>query len=124
MGCAVLIANLTGDAYADIILGAMTGAGQSNSLPKAGEVYVIYGRPSGWSGTYSATTIANTNNNLGFALYGASANGWFGYSLSGGAFESKSRTSLVIGVPTNSEANAGKVQVLFMVRFVYVCVCV
>lgn len=108
-----MIANLTGDAYADIIMGSARGDGQANSLADAGEVYVLYGKPSGWSRTLSASTIGGSN--AGFVFYGKSTSALTGYSLAAGRLFGSGTDTLVVGVPS-SEASAGKVQVLLTVN--------
>jgi hypothetical protein len=114
-GGSVAIANINGDAYADVIMAAARGDGPSNSLVDAGDIYVLYGKASGWTSTLSASTIGNTN--PGFVVHGRAAYDLTGQSISTGRLSGGSIESLVLGVPTNAEANAGKVMALFMVSF-------
>lgn len=109
-----MIANLTGDAYADIIMGAAKGDGPTNTLTDAGEVYVLYGRPSGWSPSLSVSTIGSSS--PGFVMYGKAALAWTAYSLAAGRLFGNGTDNVIFGVPTSAEVNVGKVQVLLTVN--------
>jgi hypothetical protein len=110
---ALVIANVNEDAYGDIVISAARADGQSNSVVDAGEVYVLYGKASGWTSSVSAASIGSTN--AGFVMFGQATNDLFGYSLAKGRPLGSNKDSLIIGVPAGSEAGSGKVQVFMLV---------
>ena len=76
-GCEVSAAgDVNGDGYDDILIGAMHANPDGNN--KAGETYLLYGRPNGFSASLDFTSLDGTN---GFVLKGIESNDLSGQSL-------------------------------------------
>jgi len=48
-GYSVSSGDFNGDGYSDLLIGAFGADGSSNSASDAGETYVVFGKPSGWT---------------------------------------------------------------------------
>ena len=111
-GFSVSIAgDINGDGYDDLLVGAINA--DPNNIKDAGETYLIFGKPSGFSSTLNLSSIDGTN---GFILNGASSNDSSGYSVStAGDINGDGFDDIIIGAKFGDAggSNSGETYVLF-----------
>jgi hypothetical protein len=90
-GGSVAYADMDGDGYTDIAIGAEDADGGTG---RSGVVYVIHGRPDWPEATVSAEEIPHS---YGFRIVSSSATGTLGRSLAGGDFNGDRLGDLVLG---------------------------
>ncbi len=93
-GTAVGVADLNGDGYGDVIVGA-PGA-SPGGLVGAGSTYVMMGQASGWTPTLALSSVDGTT---GYILNGSTAGDSSGSSLAIGDLDNDYITDIIIGAP-------------------------
>jgi len=111
---------VNGDGVSDILIGAMWADGSSNGDSQTGEVYVLFGKPSGQSFSspiqLSASYFDGSN---GFIVYGIDVGDYAGESItSAGDVNGDGVSDILIGAnagdgSSNSASNTGEAYVLF-----------
>jgi hypothetical protein len=92
-GSALAAGDFDGDGFADLAIGAPL-----ESIPRifeAGVVHVLYGTPTGLTGSGSQTFTQNTPG----VGSNAEPGDWFGYALAAGDFDNNGFADLPVGVP-------------------------
>jgi hypothetical protein len=109
LGSGVTLADLNGDGFADIVVGASL---SDLSGVASGDVYVLLGKADGWSAVESVAGLDGTD---GFRLQGAALGDQFGYVVSHADLDGDGLDDLLIGVRASDlgGADAGAVNVLF-----------
>jgi Ca2+-binding RTX toxin-like protein len=104
--------DVNGDGFDDIVIGSPDAS--PNDQPRAGESYVIFGKPTWFSATLSVSELNGAN---GFALRGIAAGNQSGWSVSSaGDINGDGFDEVVIGAPyatPNNKAFAGESYVIF-----------
>ena len=104
--------DVDGDGFDDLIIGAYRG--DPNGTSAAGESYVVFGQPSGFSPVIDLSSLDGTN---GFAINGIDSFDYSGRSVSGaGDVNGDGLDDLIIGAYSanpNGRANAGESYVVF-----------
>ncbi len=103
--------DLNGDGFDDLVIGAWMADPNGNS---SGEVYVVYGRATGFGASFDLSTLDGTN---GFTLEGYQGNGLAGFSVSaagdvnGDGFDDAMIGAYGVDVPAGTDA--GESYVIF-----------
>lgn len=107
--------DLNGDGFADIIIGA-DGA-DPNGLGGAGQVYVIFGKASGFPAVTELSAIASGDGSSGFVINGIGAGDTTGRAFaSAGDINGDGFGDLIVGAPyadPGGRSNAGQAYVLY-----------
>lgn len=113
LGVSVTTADLDGDGYDDLIMGANGGDGPSGTRAGAGEAVIVYG---------SSTTAPDADllsPPAGVAtIYGADSNDYLGRSVASGDLDGDGFDDLILGAyggdgPSNARLGAGEVVVVY-----------
>jgi hypothetical protein len=95
LGEEFVLADVNGDGFDDILIGAYRADGPDNSRRDAGETYVVYG-----SATAPGQILDMAQNPAGVTvIYGATAGAIIGDSIAAGDIHGDGRDDLFIGVP-------------------------
>ena len=104
--------DVNGDGYADLVIGAR--GADSNGQSSAGESYVVFGKPSGFS---ASLNLSSLNGTTGFVLNGIDASDGSGISVAGaGDVNGDGIDDLIIGAryaDPNGQSSAGESYVVF-----------
>lgn len=95
--------DINGDGFSDLIVGA------PDVNNNRGEVYVVFGRSSGFPATINAS---NLNGNNGFTLVGANQGDGIGFSVSAADLNADGFDDVVIGAP-NVNGGQGQAYIFF-----------
>ena len=120
LGISVSSANVNGDQYSDILIGANQGDGSNELSTNSGEVYVIYGGPSLPSqiDLFPSSNPPFLNGTNGITIYGPHFGSSFGVSVSGaGDMNGDSYDDVLVGAKSGfgsaGASNAGESFVIF-----------
>lgn len=106
------LGDVNGDAIDDLAIGVF--GGDPLGRPDAGEVYVVYGTPSGFGNGVDVSTLDGSN---GFVVYGAVSGAFTGYAVaSAGDVNSDGLNDVLFGAhgaSVNGNGNAGKIYVVY-----------
>jgi hypothetical protein len=106
--------DVNGDGFDDMVIGAMSAAGEGNSKTLSGESYLIFGSPS----LPASIHLANLDSN-GIVIFGASTLDRSGHSVSsagdvnGDGFNDLAIGAIWAAAEENSKPNAGESYVIF-----------
>lgn len=108
-GFSVASGNINGDAYADVIVGAI---GADNVAGDAGSAYVVFGKANGWAATLALSTL---NGTTGFRLDGQAASDWAGYSVASGNVNGDAYDDVIVGAMSanNGAGDTGSTYAVF-----------
>ncbi|MCA9200376.1 MAG: FG-GAP repeat protein, partial [Planctomycetales bacterium] len=110
-GASVSSGDVNGDGKTDVIIGA--GGADPMGRSGAGEVYVVFGKASGWTAGLNLSSLDGSN---GFVLNGIDADDRSGYSVSSGDVNGDGKDDVIVGAPhadPNSQSDAGETYVVF-----------
>ena len=104
--------DLNGDGIPDLVMAAPLAAGPANARSAAGEIYIVFGRPTWLTPIDLASTPPNVK------IYGVDPNDTAGNALAIGDFNGDGKKDLIIAArfadgPNNSRPNSGEVYVVF-----------
>ncbi|MDA1050346.1 MAG: dockerin type I domain-containing protein [Planctomycetota bacterium] len=115
--------DVNGDGFDDLIIGATTAGGADNSVPDAGESYVVFGGDQGFGNGQGVLNLADLNGQNGFVFRGIDPGDLSGVSVSAaGDVNGDGFDDLIIGAriadgADNSVLNAGESYVVFGADF-------
>lgn len=110
-GTAVSVQDVNGDGYGDIISSAYQA--DPNAVSNSGQVYVVFGKASGWDASMSYSALDGTN---GFIINGEASMEYFGIAVGGGDMNGDGFDDIAIGAmyaSPPSKSYAGKTYVVF-----------
>lgn len=113
-GYSLEAADINGDGYEDLFIGAQSAT--VNGKSAAGEMYVFFGKASGYDATFPLSSINGVN---GFKITGSDFNQNIGHSLAGGDVNGDGYNDVIIGAyqsNAGSDAGAGVVHVFTNTR--------
>ncbi|MBI3448669.1 MAG: FG-GAP repeat protein [Acidobacteria bacterium] len=113
LGSAVATADVDGDGFADIILGAPLSDSLGGTRTDAGAVYLVYGRRAQWSDTDLAAPPTDV-----VRIWGARAGDGLGAAVASGDLNGDGYDDLILGAPSSdsvadSRPGAGTVYVIY-----------
>ncbi len=116
LGCEVFAADLNGDGFDDILLGAQHADGPDGGRPGSGEVYIVWGSPTIAGRVIDLKTAAPGE--AVTVLYGAESGDRFGTWMNAGDFDGDGHVDALIGAdqgngPGNTRPHAGETYVLY-----------
>ncbi len=106
--------DVNGDGYSDFLIGAPNADASGNTKSNAGEVYLVYGRPS-----FTTTIDLNTLGTSGVTISGADAGDLLGRSVAAaGDVNGDGLDDFIVGAPgagalSNTKAAAGESYIIF-----------
>uniref|UniRef100_A0A7S1E2D6 Integrin alpha-2 domain-containing protein n=3 Tax=Hemiselmis andersenii TaxID=464988 RepID=A0A7S1E2D6_HEMAN len=110
-GRTVSSGDVNGDGYADVLIGVTYGNGPSNNAANTGEMYIVFGKASGWASTFQVSSLDGSN---GFIVYGIGFRDNAGRSVSSGDINGDGYADVLMGMPKeNPVTDTGEVYVLF-----------
>lgn len=95
LGFSVAVGDVNGDRIADLLIGAPTADGPTNSRPSAGEVYVLFGRAN-LTGTLD---FAQPNQGPNVTIVGANSPDQIGFTVAAGDFNGDGIADIVTTSP-------------------------
>jgi hypothetical protein len=115
LGSSVVLADLDGDNYDEIIMGAVGGDGPNNARQNAGDIYVISGKK---KSEYNSTIDLQDSKNIDLVIYGADPKDEAGEAIATGDFNADKISDLIIGAKSadgkgNSYPSAGEAYIIY-----------
>jgi hypothetical protein len=114
LGTQVALADIDGDGYDDLIIGAELADGPNNARKNAGDIFIIRGKKSGIT-----TPVDLSNSSLAdLTIYGADPKDKAGSSMAVGDFNGDGVSDIVIGSAladgrTNDDPSAGETYIIY-----------
>jgi hypothetical protein len=97
-GWGLATGDLDGDGYADLVVGAIDADGPGNNREATGEVYVVWGGP---TGTLHGALDMGAPGNRAHVFYGIDETDLAGFSLATGDVDRDGKDDLIVGAPTS-----------------------